>query len=83
MFTKIRKFISTDIALLTFKTFILHRLEYRDIFLIVRAKKDLSKLQKYVNLCLRVCFPSNSPTSNVELRTKAKLLPLYLRRQTQ
>lgn len=81
LFGKIRKFLSAKLAVLVLKTFILPKLEYGDIFLLGSKKQDVDKLQKLLNVCLRICFPSKNIISNVALHNMAKLLPLCYRRK--
>lgn len=64
---RIRKYLSATIVVLVVKTFILPKLEYGDIFLTGTSKRDINRLQKLLNVCLRICFPSNCVISNVNL----------------
>lgn len=78
---KIRRFIDCDTAVTVFKSFILPKLEYGDVFCCGGTKKLLSRLQVVMNKALRICFRSKRDDSNYFNHLKGKVLPLYLRRK--
>lgn len=79
--SKIRKFISSETAVTIFKSFILPKLEYGDVFCCGLTKKLSQKLQVVLNKALRICFRSKREDSNYENHLKAKILPLHIRRK--
>lgn len=78
---RIRKFPTVNLAVLVMNTFILPKLEYGDIFLLGGKKREIDRLQKLLNVCLRICFPSRHLISNAVLHPRTKLLPLCYRRK--
>lgn len=78
---KIRRYINCETAVTIFKSFILPKLEYGDIFCCGVTKKLQYKLQVVMNKALRICFRSNREDSNYFNHLKAKVLPLHLRRK--
>ena len=56
LLAKIRKYITTDVAIRIYKTMILPVLEYGDILYDGTNKKLLDKLQTLQNRCLRTCI---------------------------
>lgn len=79
---KIRRFINCDTAVIIFKSFILPKIEYGDIFCCGLTKKMLQKLQVVMNRALRICFKSKREDSNYENHLKAKVLPLHIRQKS-
>lgn len=80
--SKIRRYINSDTAFTIFKSFILPKLEYGDIFCCGVTKKLQYRIQIVMNKALRICFRSKREDSNYYNHLKAKVLPLHLRRKS-
>lgn len=76
--SKIRKYISTNVAVLMYKSLIMSKLSYGGIFCIAGVKISLERLQKVQNRALHKCFKADRYTSNITLHGNARVLPLYL-----
>ena len=68
----------TSISL--YKTMILPYIEYGDVIIDAANDKQLNKLQKIQNHCLRICLQANPRTKLIELHSRAKLNYLADRR---
>lgn len=79
--SKIRRYINSDTAVTIFKSFILPKLEYGDVFCCCVTKRLQSKIQVVMNKALRICYKSKREDSNYYNHLKAKVLPLHLRRK--
>lgn len=79
--SKIRRYINSETAVVIFKSFILPRLEYGDVFCCGVPKKLLYKIQIVMNKALRICYRSKREDSNYHNHLKAKVMPLHLRRK--
>lgn len=78
---KIRRYINCETAVTIFKSIILARLEYGDVFCCGATEKLLYKIQIVMNKALRICYRSRREDSNYYNHLKAKVLPLHLRRK--
>lgn len=78
---KIRRYVNTYTATTIFKSYILSFLEYGSMFLEGLPISCENKLQRLQNKCLHVCHRSGRFTSNFELHTRSRVLPLRLRRK--
>lgn len=76
----IRKFIGVDTAILIFKAHILSRLEYGSTLCVGANNLYLDRLQKLVNKSLRICFHLPRDANVFKMHSKAKVLPLKIRR---
>lgn len=79
---KIRKYIDKKTAVILFKAYVLSRLEYGSLLCLGANNSYLDKLQKLMNLCLRNCLSKNYDSNVFQMHTKAKVLPLKIRRNT-
>ena len=78
---KIRRYINEETSLKIYKTMIIPYLDYGDIIYDAAPLKQLEKLQKIQNRCLRTCKASQSTPSTVELHARYKVGYLKTRRQ--
>ena len=60
-FGKIRKYLDVPTRILVYKQTILPLVEYVSIMLCLNTIRDVDKLQKLQNRCLRLCLDVNSP----------------------
>lgn len=81
MLAKIRRYIPTFVAVLLYKSLVLSKLNYGNVLCTGASKVAVSRLQKLQNKALRICYCANRYTSNLELHTKAGVLPIILRRK--
>ena len=55
LLAKLKRYLKDDTALLIYKSMILPYFDYADVIFCKANKKDLDKLQKLQNKCLRIC----------------------------
>lgn len=77
--TKIRKYISKEIAFRLYKSLIMSKLQYGCFFYTNASRKQQQQLQKLQNRALRVCCRAERYTSNLQIHWEAKVWPLELR----
>lgn len=77
--SKIRRFVTSQIAIQIYKSLIMSRLNYGGLLCIGASKMDISRLQKVQNRGLRICLCADRYTSNLTLHTVANVLPVKLR----
>lgn len=81
LLSKIRRYVSPQVAVQIYKAIIMSRLSYGGLLYIGAAKPLLSWLQKLQNRALRICFGADRYTSNLRLHRDSNILPLQLRRK--
>ena len=59
LLAKLKKYLRRENALLIYKSMILPYIDYADVILCEANKKDLDKLQKLQNKCLKICLEKN------------------------
>lgn len=77
---KICGFINPATAVQLYKSLVLPVLEYGDLFLTSCSSKSTENLQKFQNCMLRLALPPGMHTSNFELLSQARILPVSYRR---
>lgn len=77
--SKIRVLIDQKTAIFLFKSLILSRLHYGNIFYLNAKKRDQDRVQKLQNRCLRICTLARRYTSNIAMHREANVLPVYLK----
>lgn len=85
MFTllKLRKYVDAKIALQIYKTYVLPIIEFGLLFMDNYYVRQIARLQKIQNKCLRICYGKPKMSPSFPLHTRAKLLPLRMRRKCQ
>ena len=78
---KIRRYINEETSLKIYKAMIIPYLDYGDIIYDAAPLKQLEKLQKIQNRCLRTCKAGQSTPSTAELHARYKVGYLKSRRQ--
>ena len=82
MLGKIRKYVTTDVALLIYKSMILPFFDYADIIFTKAFTNDIDKLQRAQNKCLKICMQLNVTTETDHLHSLSKVPLLKHRRRT-
>ena len=82
MLGKIRKYLTVDVARLIYKTMILPYLDYADVIFANAFTRNLDKLQRAQNKCLKVCMQVNVTTDTDRLHSMATVPLLVHRRAT-
>lgn len=82
-FTTIRRYINTETSLLLYKSMILPLFEYSNLSYSLVPAVLRKKMQRLQNRSLRIIFFRDNDLSIAELHTKAKLVPLAERSDTQ
>ena len=80
LLAKIRKYITTDVAIRMYKTMILPVLEYGDVLYDSTNKKFTGKLQTLENRCLRSCILSKQHVPTILLHQLCNIGNLEMRR---
>lgn len=75
---KVRKFVTTNIALLLFKIYFD---EFGEWNFNVATEKFKEKLQEHMNFCLCICIKPEPHTTNCDPHLMANVLPGCLRRK--
>ena len=81
IFSKIRPYINTKMAITIYKTLIVPFLDYGDILFINASIELLNKLQRLQNKCLRICLRAHPQTPTFFLHQETKTAPLHDRRK--
>ena len=81
MLGKIRKYLTTDVALLIYKTMILPYFDYADVMFTKAFVNDLDKLQRAQNKCLKTCMQLKVTTDTDRLHRMSMIPKLKNRRQ--
>lgn len=79
--SKIRKFISLEVALKLYKSLILPIIDYGDVLYIGAPKSEVRKVQMLQNRALRIVKLATRYSSVTELHKAFSVLPLYMRRE--
>ena len=79
---KIRKYITSDTALLIYKSMVLPYFDYADIIYANSYKKDLDKVQRMQNRCLKICLRAEARIDTDLLHSMSKIPKLSLRWRT-
>ena len=84
-FGKIRKYLDIPTRILVYKQTILPLVEYVSFMLCLNNSRDVEKLQKLQNRCLRLCFNIYNPLEigTHRLHQEARVNTLSLRRDVQ
>ena len=80
LLNKIMQNLNVYTSISLYKTMILPYTEYGDVIIDAANDKQLNKLQKIQNHCLRICLQANPRTNLIEVHSRAKLNYLADRR---
>ena len=83
MLRRVSHLVTEKACILIYKSFILPHLEYGNILYINNTDKNLSKLQRLQNHCLKICMNLDNLTPTNLVHKKAKLNLLKDRRNAQ
>lgn len=79
--SKIRKYITKDIAIKLYKSLILPVIDYGDVFYGCVPNILLDRVQKLQNKALRIIDLPPRYTSNLDLHVRYQVIPLFIRRR--
>ena len=79
---KMRKYLTTDVSLLIYKTMIMPYFDYADVVYTNAFKKDLDKLQRAQNRCLKTCLLVDARTETNQTHCMSRIPLLEHRRYT-
>ena len=84
-FGKIRRYMSVPTRILVYKQTILPLVEYVSFMLCLNSTRDIEKLQRLQNRCLRLCLDVNNPVdmSTIRLHEISRINMLNSRRDVQ